>query len=42
MSFLKKLIEKTSNYLDDILWITKKFELDENNIRNYWNSKYEK
>ncbi|CAB4463503.1 unnamed protein product [Rhizophagus irregularis] len=42
ISFLKKLIDKTPNYLDDILWITKKFELDENDIRNYWNSKYEK
>ncbi|GES94150.1 rab3 GTPase-activating protein non-catalytic subunit [Rhizophagus clarus] len=42
MSFLKKLIDKSSDYLDDILWITRKFELDEDHIRNYWNSKYEK
>jgi hypothetical protein len=42
MSFLKKLIDKSPNYFDDILWIIKRFELDENYIRNYWNSKYEK
>jgi len=42
MTFLKKLIDKSPNYLDDILWISKKFELDENDIRNYWNSKHGK
>ncbi len=40
MSFLKKLIDKSPNYLDDILWITKKFGLNENDIRDYWNSKH--
>ena len=40
ISFLKKLIDKSPNYLDDILWISKKFDLDENDIRNYWNSKH--
>ncbi|CAG8575004.1 1828_t:CDS:10 [Funneliformis mosseae] len=42
MMFLKKLIDKSSDYLDDILWITKKFEMNENDIRSYWESKYSK
>ncbi|CAI2173035.1 15184_t:CDS:10 [Funneliformis geosporum] len=40
MSFVKKLIDKSSDYLEDILWITKKFEINENDIRIYWQSKY--
>ena len=42
MSFLKKLIDKSPNYLDDILWVAKKFELDENDIKNYWKSQHGK
>ncbi|RIA93215.1 Rab3 GTPase-activating protein regulatory subunit N-terminus-domain-containing protein [Glomus cerebriforme] len=40
ISFLKKLIDKSPNYLDDILWVAKKFELNENDIMDYWKSQH--
>ncbi|CAG8820585.1 1323_t:CDS:2, partial [Cetraspora pellucida] len=40
MSFIKKLIEKSSNCYSDILLLADKFGLNQNEIKEFWQNKY--